>query len=276
MELTKSQLNYIIAIKQLIGSEVSQKYICEYLGVKKPTASIALRNLEDNGYIKKQEKTGINEYCLTDKSWEIIDNIEKEKFEFMSLFNNHLGIDFDICEEEYKRICGDLSIEFIKKLSYVREQGYSKDMTDSKEEHSFYGINKGTYEIPFQVVQGSEGMPSMGDRGFIHPAKLIIGDDMQNIILESRQIYYKSRDDQMLKGKLSKLYYSDSNMKWISAEERKENMWVIPVKKILCQKDNFGKISLGIVRIKALATTKKMPESAAEITFNFKLIKKIL
>lgn len=276
MELTKSQLNYIIAIKQLIGSEVSQKYICEYLGVKKPTASIALRNLEDNGYIKKQEKAGINEYSLTEKSYEIIDNIEKEKFEFMSLFNYHLGIDFDICEEEYKRVCGDLSNEFIKKLSYVREQGYFKDMTDSKAESSFYGIAEGTYVIPFQVVQGGEGMPSMGDRGFIHPAKLIIGNDMQNIILESRQIYYKSRDAQMLKGKLSKLYYSDSNMKWVSAEERKENMWVIPVKKILCQQDNFGKISLGIVRIKASATTKKMPESAAEITFNFKLIKKIL
>ena len=276
MELTKSQLNYIITIKQLIGSEVSQKYICEYLGVKKPTASIALRNLEDNGYIKKQEKAGINEYCLTDKSWEIIDNIEKEKFEFISLFNNHLGIDIDVCEEEYKRVCGDLSVEFVNKLSVMREQGYCKDTSSKKAVGSFCGIAMGIYEIPFRVVQSGEDVPSMGDRGFIHPAKLIVNNDSQDIILESRQIYYKSKEDQMLKGKLSKLYYSDSSMKWVLSEEKEDNMWVIPVKKILCQKDNFGRISLGIVKIKAVATTKKMPESVAEITFNFKLIKRIL
>ena len=42
MELSKAQLNYILAIKQLVGGKVTQKYICEYLGVKKSTASIAL------------------------------------------------------------------------------------------------------------------------------------------------------------------------------------------------------------------------------------------
>ena len=34
MELSKAQLNYILAIKQLAGGKVTQKYICEYLGVK--------------------------------------------------------------------------------------------------------------------------------------------------------------------------------------------------------------------------------------------------
>ena len=66
MELSKAQLNYILAIKQLVGGKVTQKYICEYLGVKKSTASIALKNLEENGYINKSE----NNYILTEKSWE--------------------------------------------------------------------------------------------------------------------------------------------------------------------------------------------------------------
>ncbi len=273
MEITKSQLNYIIAIKQLIGSEVSQKYICEYLGVKKPTASIALRNLEENGYIEKQEKGGINEYCLTEKAWKIVDKLEKEKLEFMSLFNDYLGIDFDICQKEYDRICGDLSVEFLEKLADLRKQGYTKEVIENDSVENAWGLNIGCFDLPFQVVHSGEGMPSMGDKGFIHPAKLIVDNDNQEIILESKQIYYKSKNDQLLKGKLSELYYSDSNMKWILAEEREENKWVIPVEKILCHRDNFGKVSLGIVKIKAKATTKKMPESVAEITFNFKLIK---
>lgn len=274
MELTKSQLNYIMAIKQLIGGEVSQKYICEYLGVKKPTASIALRNLEDNGYIEKKERAGVNEYFLTEKSYKIIDNIEKEKFEFMSLFNVLLGIDFDVCEEEYKRVCGDFSDNFIDKISNARKRKYCQDAINKDDFNRFYGIAPGIYEIPFRVVQSVESMPSMGNRGFVHPARLVLGDDRQEIMLESRQIYYKSKDEQMLKGKLSRLYYSDSNMNWILSEEIEENVWVIPVKRIICQKDNFNKLCIGIIKIKAVATTKKMPESVAEITFNFKMIKK--
>ncbi len=275
MEITKSQLSYILAIKQLIGGEVSQKYICEYLGVKKPTASIALRTLEDNGYIKKQEKAGINEYSLTEKSYRIIDNIEKERFEFMSLFNNYLGIDFDICEEEYKRICGDLSIEFVNKLSDIRKGGYSKKIRDSRIENSFNGIAVGTYEIPFRVVSCDEDMPSMGDKGFVHPAILVVENEGQNIILESRQIYYKAKNEQKLKGRLLELYYMDTDLKWVSSERDKNNAWIIPVENMLYQNDKFGNIVLGIIKIKALATTMKMPESVAEITFNFKLIKKI-
>lgn len=272
MELSKSQLNYIIAIKQLIGSEVSQKYICEYLGVKKPTASIALRNLEDSGYIKKLEKSGINEYCLTDKSWKIVEELEKEKFEFMALFNDYFGIDFESCDSEYRRLCGDFSKEFINKLSEFRKCKYKKL---SESYCCLNGFDKGTYEIQFQVVQCGENMPSMGDKGFKHPAKLVIDKDSY-IILESKEINYKSKNEQKLKGRLLELYYMDSDLKWILSEQSKSNLWKIPVKSILYQRDNFGNIVLGVVKIKASATTMKMPESVAEITFNFKLIKKLL
>lgn len=272
MELTKSQLNYIIAIKQLIGSEVSQKYICEYLGVKKPTASIALRNLEDNGYIKRQEKAGINEYCLTDKSWEIIEVLEKEKFEFMTLFNDYFGIDYDSCDKEYKRLCGDFSGEFINKISKLREEKYK----GFAERVSGIGnFDEGIYEIPFQVVQCGESTPSMGDKGFKHPAKLIADNGVVNVILEAKEINYKAKNEQKLKGRLLELYYMNSDLKWISSERDKNNAWIIPVENMLYQKDKFGNIVLGIIKIKALATTMKMPESVAEITFNFKLIKKI-
>lgn len=74
MELSKAQLNYILAIKQLAGGKVTQKYICEYLGVKKSTASIALKNLEENGYINKSE----NNYILTEKSWEILNQTDRK------------------------------------------------------------------------------------------------------------------------------------------------------------------------------------------------------
>ena len=53
-------------------------------------------------------------------------------------------------------------------------------------------IEFGKYEIPFQVVQGSGESRSMGDKGFYHPAILVVEKDCQYIVLKSKEIYYKS------------------------------------------------------------------------------------
>ena len=136
-------------------------------------------------------------------------------------------------------------------------------------------IEFGKYEIPFQVVQGSGESRSMGDKGFYHPAILVVEKDCQYIVLKSKEIYYKSKTSQILKGKLQELYYLDTNMAWVLSKQKEESNWIIPLKEILYQKDDFEKASVGIIKIKVAATTMKMPESIAEITFNFKLLKKI-
>lgn len=277
MKLTKSQLNYILAIKNLAGGQVSQKYICEYLGVKKSSASIALKNLYESGYIEKKNVSEGSDYSLTDKAWEILKDIDKEKFEFMSLFRGFLGIDEVCCENEYKRICGDFSREFIDRLEKLRNEEYSdkKIKYTDCDENKYWGIEYGRYEIPFQVVQIGESVRSMGDKGFYHPAILVIEKEKQYILLKAKEIYYKSKNEQVLKGKLQELYYYDTDMKWVISEQESENGRMIPLNKILYQKDEYGKTIIGVIKIKAAATTMKMPESVAEITFNFKLIKRI-
>ena len=271
MELSKAQLNYILAIKQLVGGKVTQKYICEYLGVKKSTASIALKNLEENGYINKSE----NNYILTEKSWEILNQTDREKFEFMSLFNGFFGIEKELCENEYKKICGRFDKEFIDKLTQLREKEYNFAINKNSNDEKKMSIEFGKYEIPFQVVQSSGETPSMGDKGFYHPAILVMEKDSQYIVLKSKEIYYKSKTSQILKGKLQELYYLDTNMAWVLSKQKEDSNWIIPLKEILYQKDDFEKASVGIIKIKVAATTMKMPESIAEITFNFKLLKKI-
>ncbi len=271
MALSKTQLNYILAIKQLAGGKVTQKYICEYLGIKKSTASIALKNLEENGYINKLDSN----YILTDKSWEILNQTDREKFEFMSLFNGFFGIDKELCEREYKKICGSFDKDFIDKLTELRESKYKFDINKNINSEKIMNIDYGRYEIPFQVVQGSAEIRSMGDKGFYHPAILVVEKDEQYIVLKSKEIYYKSKSNQILKGKLQELYYLDTNMSWVLSTQKEESNWIIPLKEILYQKDNFEKASIGIIKIKVVATTMKMPESIAEITFNFKLLNKI-
>ena len=60
-------------------------------------------------------------------------------------------------------------------------------------------------------------------------------------------------------------------MAWVLSKQKEDSNWIIPLKEILYQKDDFEKASVGIIKIKVAATTMKMPE----ITFNFKLLKKI-
>lgn len=276
MELSKSRINYIIAIRQLAGGQVSQKNICEYLGIKKSTASIALKFLDENGYIKKQEGTEGNEYYITEKSQKIIDDIEKEKFEFMFLFSNFLGINHKICEREYNSLCGEFSKEFINELSILKEKGCYFINKAEKSTLQSCSIANGTYEIPFQVVKCGQGVRSMGDKGFVHPAMLIVSKQREDILLKSREIYYKAKNGQVYKGQLKELYYLDIDMKWVLSQQESESTWIIPFNKILYQNDNYGGLSIGSIKIKALSTNLHMPESIAEITFNYKLSKKVL
>ncbi|MGM9937883.1 MAG: metal-dependent transcriptional regulator [Candidatus Ornithomonoglobus sp.] len=277
MELTKTQLNYLMAVKRLMGGRVTLTDISECLGIKKPTASVALKKLEENGYIIKNETHDGNEYSLSRKSCIILEELERERFEFLSLFNDHLGISYKECDEEYRKLCGLFSRGFIRDLTAARENGYNgadRHRTGNGGK-SFGGIEYGRYKIPFQVVQCGDGGRSMGDKGFMHPAVLVIYENRQDILLESKKIYYKSKSNQSLRGELSELCYLDKSMKWVRSKKDRENVWIIPIKNILYQKDDYGKISIGIIKIKAQATTVKMPASVAEITFNFELLEQI-
>ncbi len=275
MELSKSQLNYILAIKQLAGGKVTQKYICEYLGVTKPSASNALKNLEELGYISKEGQKAGNNYILTDKSRKILDLIEQEKFEFMSLFFRTMKIDENLCQEQYNSLCGMFNREFIENLIELRENNYNINKNSMLKLSNSMGIENGVYEIPFQVIQADDTSRSMGDKGFEHPAKLICGEEVNYISLTPKEIYYKSKNEQVLRGRLQKLDYFDVNLNWITAENDENGNIIIPLENILYQKDCFGKINIGIIKIRATASTIKMPVSVAEITFNFKLIKKV-
>ncbi len=278
MEVTKSQLNYIWTINQLSGSKTAQKDICEYLDVKKSSASVALKSLEENQYISKINVNGENRYILDKKGRKIIEEIEKERFEFMSVFRDLIGMDSYLCEEEYNTVYGCFSKKFINKLAQLHKNNYNNSIckNNTVKLHIF---ENGVYELPFEVIQHYDGkyvtVPSMGDKGLEHPAFLIVDNSRADILLKAKEIQYVSKKGNRLKGKLNELYYVDNVTEWINCQKESEDIWIIPFSKILYQKDETGKISIGAVKIKAIATTIKMPESTAEITFNFKLLKKI-
>ncbi|MCD8157318.1 MAG: MarR family transcriptional regulator [Clostridiales bacterium] len=197
MNITKSQLNYLMAIDFLEGESVSQSKICNYLGVKRSSASIALKKLCESGYVEKADYDFGCEYKLTEKSRRILKLVEKEKLEFFSLFCKKLSIRYELCEKEYNKICGMIGEEFIDKLAEARENGYgieseTNEKIKANETDSY--LENGVYELPFKVVHEGDGSPSMGNKGFIHPARLIIDGENDRVLLKAKEIYYKSKN----------------------------------------------------------------------------------
>lgn len=272
MNITKSQLNYLMAINHLEGEKVSQRKICSYLGVKGSSASIALKKLCETGYVEKAEYDFGCEYKLTENSRKIINLIEKERLEFFSLFCKKLSISYELCEKEYNKICGMFGEEFIEKLAEIRKNDCGS-VTEGTEPDSLFRLEKGAYELPFKVIHEDDGSPSMGNKGFIHPARLIIDGKNDRVLLKAKEIYYKSKKSQVLKGKLSELYYAGFEGEWVKAKVESDSIWVIPTEKMHYKKDRLNKPVFAVIKIKAAATNKNMPKSAAEITFNLEGLK---
>ncbi len=262
MNFTRTQLNYILAIKQLSAGLRSQKNISELLGVKRSSACVALKSLEDGGFVHRRPD---NEYCLTEKTMELLTEVEEEQKRFMALFHGRLGIDAALCDRQYYAVCGLMEKEFLLAAGAPQDKS-----------GRFYGLpGPGRYSLPFVLSTLHGDLRSMGDRGFVHPAVLEIGDNSGEILLEAKEIYYRSKSGSVFHGRLNSLSYFDSDLGWISAKSRDENLWILPTRKIFYRFDDRGVISLGTVKIRAEATTSRMPVSVAELTFNFRLLEKI-
>lgn len=269
MELTKTQISYIVAIYQLMGGDTSQGRIADYLGIRKPTANVALKILEEKGYVEKITEKDRVTYTLKEKSEVLIEKLNREKHEFMSLFRDYLGMDRNIAEETYKNIYSQLGDNFVNCLEKLRENNYKHCENKIQSEN---GIPYGTYKIPFKVAKDSDNSArSMGDKGFKHPAKIVVNGKKSYIVLEDKKVNYKAESGQTLRGRLMKFYYF-ADEKWNTVENLDEHQWIIPLESIETEHDTSGNATVGTVKIKAAATSMKMPESVAEMTFNFKLL----
>ena len=108
---------YILAMKH----EVHACMIADELGVSRPTVSVYLRHLENDGYITVESGKVIR---LTEKGKKIAEPVY-ERFQILHRFLESLGVSEetayrDACEMEHG--LGDESYEALRKLALEREQ----------------------------------------------------------------------------------------------------------------------------------------------------------
>lgn len=183
----------------------------------------------------------------------------------------------EIVEEAYNRFLGAFPPSFTAALESFQNSGFKRLPTAEEgfvKRSVLQHYKNGVYTVPFQVRKLGDMSASMGDKGFLHPAKVILDAHTAELQLEARVFYYRSREGKMLKGYLKSLSYYAKN-EWHEAEEREEHIFILPLKYILYQNNDLGHPELGQMKIQASASNKNMPSSIAEITFQFSLMEAI-
>lgn len=275
MELSRSQLSYIAAINALKVLGATQTTISEFLDVKRPTVNVALKALMQKGYVRIIDHKDKNiKYCLTENGKTVLKQMQHEKTLFFSLFKDYIGISEEQVEEEYSNLYGMFSNDFLEKLASFQESGFQKlafPPQNPAKRSILSHFENGVYHVPFQVRKFGGMSASMGDKGFIHPAKIVLNDAAGELLLEARVFYYRTSEGKLLKGYLKSLCYYNKN-EWEEAEIRDEHIFVIPLKYLMYQNNDLGRPELGQLKIQATASSKRMPVSIAEITFQFDLM----
>lgn len=112
MKIRKSAEDYLERILMLSeGSEsVRSIDIANSLGVSKPSVSIAMKNLLDNGYILMDENKQTKLITLTEKGLTVAHRIY-DRHKAISAFLIRIGVPEDIAREDACRIEHDISEE---------------------------------------------------------------------------------------------------------------------------------------------------------------------
>ena len=276
-ELSHSQLNYIAAIDALKPLGATQTTISDFLNVKRPSVNVALKLLAQKNYVSSVAISKTIEYSLTEKGKAALREMQRERAVFFNLFYNHIGMEEEIVEEAYNRFLGAFPPSFTAALENFQNSGFKRLPTAEEgfvKRSVLQHYKNGVYTVPFQVRKLGDMSASMGDKGFLHPAKVILDAHTSELQLEARVFYYRSREGKMLTGYLKSLSYYAKN-EWHEAEEREEHIFILPLKYILYQNNDLGHPELGQMKIQASASNKNMPSSIAEITFQFSLMEAI-
>lgn len=116
----KSEEDYlekILMIKRQQGV-VRQIDIAQFMNYSKPSVSVAIKKLQEKGYIVFDKKTG--EITLTDKGIHIAEST-LVKHDTLTYFLVNIGVRKDVAEEDACKIEHDLSDEtFLCLLNYIK------------------------------------------------------------------------------------------------------------------------------------------------------------
>ena len=120
MELHESAEDYLEAILMIRESKgvVRSVDVAEQLGVSKPSVSVAMKKLRENGYLENEDGHGL---VLTEEGYAVASRIY-ERHRVISSYIMRLGVAEAIAKADACKMEHDLSEETYQAIKHVMEQ----------------------------------------------------------------------------------------------------------------------------------------------------------
>lgn len=270
MNFTPKQLQYLFYLDFYKNSSRLLSALAEQLDVSKAAVSQVLDFYEAKGLVRRSASGGI---ALVGGAEAVVTEM-REKYKFIGPFFEKMpGLTNEtamqcalryICWMPREGVDG-LCRQLMEKDKF---NGIRWDMIDLMPDMLF-PLPGGRYQVPFDVFKKDRDEISMGDKGFVKPAEMVVLDGKGLITLTSREIRYRSETGKRLRGKLARLscLYGNDFVRI----KPKNSAYTIPLHYLRKLSKTPAGILCGTLRIRAEAGKcgAHMPISEADIIFRF-------
>lgn len=270
MNFTPKQLQYLFYMDHYRNSKRLISDLAEQLGVSKPAVSQVLDFHEKNGLIRRCANGSI---ALAREAEDAIAELRK-KYEIILPFFGDMP-----------NLTGEAAVKSaLQYICWMPPESVAGLIQELKEKDEFSRIRwdldagaadrpfpfpDGRYQVPFDVYKADRNEISMGDRGFVKPARMVVLDGRGVITLESKEIRYQSELADRFRGKLTCLSCLHG-VDFVRVKPRSSE-YTLPLHYIRKMSTAPDGMLCGTLRIRA-ETSKcvaNMPISEADIVFRF-------
>jgi Mn-dependent DtxR family transcriptional regulator len=270
MGFTPKQLQYLFYLDLCKNSHRPISDLAERLGVSKAAVSQVLGLYQASGLIRRSASGGIDLAAETEAAVADV----REKYEIICPFFRRMT---NMTDEKAMQC----ALRYVCWMPPESVDGLVRELTEEDEFHHLrwdgrdqgpgrpFPMPDGRYQVPFDVFKKDRDEVSMGDRGFVKPACMVVLDGRGAITLVSREFRYQSKTGQRLRGKLAGLscLYGDDFVR----VKPKNGVYTIPIHYVHKLSKAPDGVLCGTLRIQAEAGRRVsyMPPSEADIVFRF-------
>ena len=267
LELTCRQKEYLLFFADRNGRDAGITAAAENFTVSKPTVSRQVKWLAEVGLLVNNT---FGEIELTSEGWEYIQPLLDRQKEIAEWMVTGLGLLPQAADAESRKMVSNL--ELVSVDACIRHWHEIKKMADKENNSSVLPrLEQGSYEIGFSLLKRGQSAKSMGDAGFQKPAQLASSGEHCVFKLYPRQIEHRPFNlFRIYKGTVDRIWYRHMDV-WEEAKAQKDGSFLIP--DIAAERYN-PQTGLCIIpiRIRAAIIRGKMPESEADLVFDWNSI----
>lgn len=265
--LTERQREYLLLFAQRDRQDKCISEAAETFHVSKPAAFSVAELLRDQGMLLKGKN---GEVWLTDRGWKQISRELSHQQRLMVWLTSGLGMTPDKAEREARHMAVFLAPEVLDGILALWQPTEVAGTPDWPE--AVRKLKPGRYEVPFLVCKKDRREVSMGGRGFQKPAVLALEEGRYTLRLYPKSIQYRPESGKRLSGSLDRMWYQTGGV-WHEALRDEDGARSLPGGAIRMENGPEGLV--GIVRIRARASVGilGMPESEADIRFDFQRLR---